>query len=96
MISKNKLPKPIENVLWSYDLSQIDVNRNKKLIIGQILNFGTKEATDWMFKKYTIEDIRKTAEQIPLGQWGKKSLALWSYYLKIKPISKSERVLYGQ
>lgn len=96
MISKNKLPKPVENVLWSYDLSQIDVNRNKKLIITQVLNFGTKEATDWMFKKYTIGDIRKIAEQIPLGQWEKKSLALWSYYLGIKLISKSERVLHGK
>jgi len=93
MISRNKLPKSVENVLWSYDVSQIDVNRKKRLIITQVLNFGTKEATDWLFKQYTFGDIRKTAEQIPLGQWEKKSLALWSYYLGVKPISKSERVL---
>lgn len=96
MINKNKLPKSVENVLWSYDISRIDVHKDIKLIITQVLNFGTKEATDWLFKKYTTGDIRKTAQQIPLGQWEKKSLALWSYYLGIKPISKSERILHGQ
>lgn len=95
MISKNKLPKSVENVLWSYDISRIDIHRDIKLIITQVLNFGTKEATDWLFKKYSIRDICKIAEQIPLGQWEKKSLALWSYYLGIKPISKSEKMMYG-
>ncbi len=90
-----KLPKSVENVLWSYNLNKINIFTNKKLIIAQVLNFGTTEATDWLFKTYSIDEISNTAQQIPLGQWDKKSLALWSLYLGIKPIKKSEKVLNG-
>ena len=92
---KEKLPKSVENVLWSYDVNQIDLDLHKKLIISQVLNFGTSDATDWLFKAYDLKEIRKVAEQIPLGQWDKKSLALWALYLGIKPKPKQERVLNG-
>jgi hypothetical protein len=68
---------------------------HKKIIISQVLNFGTRDATDWLFKTYELEEISKIAEQIPIGQWDRKSLALWALYLGIKPKSKLERVLNG-
>lgn len=95
MQNNEKLPKSVENVLWSYDLNKVDFDIHKKLIIAQVLNFGTEEATDWLFRSYGIDEIRKVAEQIPSGQWDKKSLALWSLFLNIKPKAKLERVLNG-
>lgn len=95
MSIKEKLPKSVENVLWSYDLNKIDLEVHKKLIITQVLNFGTKEATDWLFRIYNFDEIRKVAEMIPSGQWDRKSLALWSLYLGIEPKSKLERVMHG-
>ena len=95
MKTNKKLPKSVENVLWSYDIDKIDLDLHKKLIISQVLNYGTSDATDWLFKAYELKEIRKVAEQIPLGQWDKKSLALWALYLDIKPKPKRERVLNG-
>lgn len=92
---KEKIPKSVENVLWSYDISKINFNLHKKLIIAQVLNYGTKDATDWLFGMYSLNEIRKVAEQIPSGQWDKKSLALWSLYLNIRPKSKLEKVSNG-
>jgi hypothetical protein len=92
---KNKLPKSVISVLWSYDTDKIDFNMHKKLIISQVLNYGTSDATDWLFTAYERKEIRKVAEQIPFGQWDKKSLALWALYLDIKPKPKQERVLNG-
>lgn len=89
---KDKLPKSVQNVLWSYDIDKIDFDVHKKLIIAQVLNFGTKEATDWLFRKYKVGEIKKVAETIPSGQWDKKSLALWKMYLNIEPESKLKRV----
>lgn len=90
-----KLPISVKNVLWSYDVDKIDFSLNKKLVIGQVLNFGTEKATKWLFRNYKLNEIRNTAEQIPSGQWDRKSLALWSLYLDIKPKSKIEKVLNG-
>ncbi|MEI8143260.1 MAG: hypothetical protein WCG48_01430 [Candidatus Berkelbacteria bacterium] len=95
MSVKGKLPKSVENVLWSYDVNKIDFDNHKKLIVAQVLNFGTKEATDWLFRTYGIDQIRKVAEIIPMGQWDRKSLALWSLCLDIDPKPKLERVTNG-
>lgn len=92
---KETLPKSVEQVLWSYDIDKIDLVAHKKLIIAQVLNFGTAEATKWLFTTYNINEIRETARQIPAGQWDKKSLVLWSLYLEIKPKSKLEKVSNG-
>lgn len=86
------IPVSIKSVLWSYDLNAIDFDVHKKLIIAQVLNFGTKKATDWLFRLYGKDQISKIAASIPSGQWDKKSLALWSLYLGIKPKTKMERI----
>lgn len=93
---KEKFPKSVEQVLWSYDIDKINLIAHKKLIITQVLNFGTSEATKWLFATYKINEIREIANQIPAGQWDKKSLVLWSLYLEIKPKSKIERVSNGK
>jgi len=95
MKTKGILPKSVQSVLWSYDVNKVDLELHKKLIIAQVLNFGIKEATDWLFQTYNFDEIRKVSETIPSGQWDRKSLALWSLYLNIKPSSKLERVLHG-
>lgn len=94
MLTESKLPQTVQSVLWSYDLNKIDIAIHKKIIISQVLNFGTKEATDWLFETYSKAEIQAIANQIPTGQWDKKSLALWSLYLSIQPPFKSERVLH--
>lgn len=90
-----EFPQAVKNVLWSYDLTKIDFELHKNIIIAQVLNFGSKEATDWLFQTYSEKEIGQVANQIPTGQWDKKSLALWSLYLGIHPTAKPKRVGYA-
>ena len=87
------LPQSVKAVLWSYDTSKIDLQKHRRLIVSQVLNFGTKKATDWLFKFYGKDIVRATAIEIPLGQWDKKSLALWSQYINFTVKSRSEKIL---
>lgn len=92
MKSDINLPKSVQAVLWSYDLNQIDPELHKKVIISQVLNFGTEEATQWLFLWYGKNEVTTVANTIPLGQWDKKSLSLWSLLLGIHPITKLQRM----
>ncbi|MFA6007201.1 MAG: hypothetical protein WC784_00960 [Candidatus Shapirobacteria bacterium] len=85
------LPKSVKSVLWSYDTGKIDLNKDKKTLISQILNYGSKEATDWAILNYGKKEMRKTALSIPLGRWNKKSLALWSLVFNFKTDSIKNR-----
>ncbi len=89
------LPKYVKAVLWSYDTNAIDLQEHQRLIVSQVLNYGTKRATDWLFKVYGKDKVRRIASEIPTGQWNKKSLALWSLVLDFTTKSRAERILNG-
>ena len=79
------IPNFVRPYLWSYDISALDLKQHKKTIIFQILNLGSKKATDWLFSSYDKEEIKKIANTVPQTQWNKKSLRLWSVVLGIAP-----------
>ena len=81
------IPEFIKPFLWSYDVSAFDLRRDKKRIITNILNWGTYEATNWLFSVYSQDDIREVLEQPLSGEWDKKSLAYWSliYNIPVRP-----------
>ncbi len=89
------IPEVVKPYLWSYNLDKIDLQKHKRLIIAQILNYGSKQATDWLFSAYTKYEIKRIAQQIPYGQWNKKSLTLWSLLLDIHPMSRQERIQFS-
>jgi len=78
--------------LWSFDISKMDIQKNKKRIITNILNFGTKEATDLLFKVYNKKEIRKQVANPLPGEWNDKSLNYWSIIFDINP-KKTRNVL---
>lgn len=79
------IPSSVKAVLWSYDTDQIDVVRDKSLIIKQILDYGTYDAVQWMRRTYSHEDIVAVVHAVPRSAWGKKSLALWSLVYGVMP-----------
>jgi hypothetical protein len=84
-MSESHIPQYVRPSLWSYDVEKLDLERDKALIIKNVLDYGTKEATDWVRSTYTREDIRSVIERTPVSAWGKKSLALWSLLYDVVP-----------
>ena len=79
------IPPSVKSVLWSFDTTQIDLEKNKKTIISQVLNLGSEEAISWLFNTYKKDEIAQIASAIPATMWNKKSLAFWSLVLQINP-----------
>lgn len=84
------LPDYLRSFFWSYDFSKLDIVEHKKLIVCQILNYGTKQACDWLFATYSKHEIANIATQIPTGQWSKRSLSLWKLVLNIETRDRSD------
>ena len=79
------IPKYIHPFLWSYNIKKLDLRLNKKRIITNVLNLGTVRATDWLFKIYNKEEIKKAIINPLPGEWNKKSLDFWGLVLDVKP-----------
>jgi hypothetical protein len=79
------IPKVIIPYLWYLDISSVDLERDKKRIILNVLNYGSKEATDWLFSYYNIGDIKMILRRFgALGELSPKSLNYWCLILNIK------------
>jgi len=83
------LPILLKPLFWSYDFKSLDPEKHRQIIVGQILNYGTKEATDWLFSHYGRDTVSQTASNLPLGAWNKKSLSMWKLVLGINPQKRS-------
>ena len=79
------IPEFVRPFLWSYDINALDISRDKKRIITNVLNVGTKQATDWIFETYTKQEIQDCLKDPLPGEWNNKSIAFWSLILDVKP-----------
>ena len=82
------IPTFVKTVLWSYNSSKIDLNKDERTIISQVLNLGSEEAISWLFNTYGKKEITNIASTIPITAWDKKSLKFWTLVLQINPPSK--------
>ncbi len=91
-VMNNVIPDYIKPFLWSYDFSKIDIDKDKKRIITNVLNYGTKEATDWLFSVYDKDDITEAIVNPFSGEWDKKSIHFWSFVFGVKAGSTKRNI----
>ena len=87
------IPLFIQPFLWSYNVEKLDLSRDKKRIITNILNLGTTQATKWLFETYSKRDIKEALIYPLPGEWNRKSLNFWGLVLNIKPDLTNQRVI---
>jgi len=71
------LPAAVRSTLWSYDLSGIDPQRDRELVITQVLNYGNWQAVLWLLETYGKEEVRKVVRKPRRGMWWPRALNFW-------------------
>lgn len=79
------IPSYVKPFVWSYDTKKLNLKKDRKVIIINILNLGSIRATEWLFEQFNKADIKKTIQNSSIKEWNEKSLNLWSNFLKVKP-----------
>ena len=79
-----KLPRFLQPILWSYDISKMNTEDDKDIIIEQILNYGAEEELKWLIKTYRDRDIRNVLSHPSRGNWFPDVLNYWLNILNIK------------
>jgi hypothetical protein len=85
-MEKKEIPQFLAPFLWSSNLVELDITRDKIRIITNILNWGSQQAVEWLFATYTKDEISELVKYPRNGEWGKKSLNYWSLYFKVTPV----------
>jgi len=79
------LPKFLHKYFWSYDVSKISSadHADRDLIVTHILNLGDTGALKWLFKNYSLEQIKDVLKEPWRGVWDKRSLNYWKNILEV-------------
>jgi len=85
------LPKNLQSALWSYDLKRFNIRNEKdrKIIIEQVLNHGTWEQLKWLFKTYSEKEIKEVVKSPSRGTWQEDAMNYWTRYFGLKTPSKN-------
>jgi hypothetical protein len=62
---KTVLPENLKGILWSKNINNINLENDKIYIIHQVLSFGDIEEIRWLFKKYSLDEIKMVFINIP-------------------------------
>ncbi len=90
-----KYPRYISSCFWSYDVSTVDINKDKQFIVVQVLNYSDWRGVAWLFKFYSKSAIRKVVAHPSRGIWFRDVLNFWCQFFKIKlPKDVWERALF--
>lgn len=67
------LPKSLQGYLWSADVNDLDMEKDRVYIIHQLLMYGTFKDIGWLFKKYSLKEIREVFTHYPQQIYTKDS-----------------------
>ena len=84
-----KVPSFLQPYLASYELSNLDPQRDRKLIITEVLNKGDGKALEWLTQNYSKKDIEKVVSFPTKGMWLNTNLDYWLRIFDAK-ISKTD------
>lgn len=83
-IRKRRLPKFLKSLLWSYDIKNLSLEKDKEIIITQVVNYGSWDNIKWLFKTYGEEEIKKVVSNPQRGRWWRKFLNFLAKIYDIK------------
>lgn len=91
---KSFIPKKLQAALWTYNLKELDLEEDKKLIITQVLNYGDLEDVKWLYSVYLENDIKEVVKDPQRGRWFAKTLNFWLtvFDLEISPAKKEAAI----
>ena len=92
---ESKLPKFFQPLLWAYDFSFIDIEKDKKRIIINTINYGQWKHWQWIVKNYRKEQVKQIIQNTPISEFRLRALKLISILLKIKNlkyVSRSDKL----
>lgn len=60
-----KIPQEFQPILWSTNIKNLDLEKDKNYIIHQVLSYGNLQQIKWLFKTYSREEILKIFIESP-------------------------------
>jgi len=86
-----KAPKNFKELFWWCKFSGIDIEKHKKLIIVQTINYGNWRHWLWIIKRFGKKELKTIIEEIPISEFRFRALKLICLLLGIAKLKYAHR-----
>lgn len=90
-LKKTDLPDFFRPILWSYNFSSIDSEKDKKTIIVNAINYGDLKHWKWVKENYGAEPVRQILGNITATELRPPALRLASIIFSVKNFNYAPR-----
>ena len=66
-----KIPKSLQGVLWSVNVSKLDLEKDRAYIVNQVLSYGTLDEIRWLMRTYGKKMVREVFLTQPIKVYTK-------------------------
>jgi uncharacterized protein DUF6922 len=82
-VQNARLPDNLRRLFWSYRFEELELARNQKTIIVQLVNYGTLANWGWLMREYGLAEVRRVLESISATEIKPRTRALASLLFSI-------------
>ncbi len=83
-----KLPNEFKKYFWDTDFNRLDLGKHRKFILERLLNYGTFDTFNWIFRTFNVEEVRSFINNRGKNSLSKNSLYFWEKIAKEKSLWK--------
>lgn len=90
----SKIPKNLQGILWSRDINNLDLQKDKNYIVHQILAYGGWKHLMWLFDIYTPRVIKDVFINHPAKDYTERTFNLIQKIILEIPIKSVDKRYY--
>lgn len=90
-MNDSNIPSFLKTLLWSYDVSKMDLLRDEKTVVVNTINYGDLEAWRWLSKHYGKDRIREILSTVSITEFRKPVLKLASLLFNVNSFNYAQR-----
>jgi len=70
-----KLPRKLQAKLWSSDLRNVSIQKDKTMIIHKVLAYGTMDDIYWLVDEYGKREVKKDFLKNPMNLYSRPAFS---------------------
>ena len=91
LTSQTNLPQELRPLFWSYKFNDLDMSKDRNLVITQVINYGSLAEWRWMVSAYGKDSVREVLGAVRSGEFKPRALKLASIVFGIKNFNHASR-----
>jgi hypothetical protein len=82
-LKAGRLPDSFRPLFWSYRFDELELNKDEKTVVTQLINYGSLTEWRWLIRQYGTEEVKRLLQSLPATEIKPRTRVLASLLFSI-------------